>query len=244
VFELLIFSIHGFPGIKTKNLPLPHKTVLWRPMLIDLHVHTSLSACGRMTIKDILDCTTARGLDGVCITDHDAMEIRHFLPEGVQGNGVCVIFGMEYSTPQGDFLIFGPFEDLAPHLPAHRLLQTVMDRGGIAVAAHPLRKGRCTDEALIWQGLCGAIECINGRNTPQENSAAAQWRQRYNLIACGGSDAHTLDELGTFATRFPVPVRTRAELIRALKSGMCQPEIPLAGNALISQALPTHTNLS
>jgi predicted metal-dependent phosphoesterase TrpH len=229
---------------KNKKFAIAAQTRTIGPMLIDLHVHTSLSACGRMTIGDILDHIKARGLDGVCITDHDAMDIRHFLSEGVQESGVCVIFGTEYSTSQGDFLIFGPFEDLPAHLSAHRLLQTVQDRGGVAVAAHPFRKGRCADEALIREGLCGAVECLNGRNAPQENSAATRWRQRYALAGCGGSDAHTLDELGTFATRFLVPVRTRAELIRALKNGMCQPEIPLSGNALISKELPTCANLS
>jgi predicted metal-dependent phosphoesterase TrpH len=195
-------------------------------MLFDLHVHTSLSPCGKMNIEDLVARALDRGLDGVCITDHQTMDIRHVIAEGIQENGLCVIFGMEYSTPQGDFLLFGPFEELAPNLSADRLLSNVRDHGGAAVAAHPFRKARPADEQLIRKGLCHAVECVNGRNTPHENSAVEQWLRRYRLAQCGGSDAHTLDELGTFATRMLNPIQTRADLIQALQRGMCRPEIP------------------
>lgn len=199
-------------------------------MLFDLHVHTALSPCSDMNIEEIVARARERGLDGVCITDHHTMDIRHQLTEGIQKNGLCVLFGMEYSTPEGDFLIFGPFEDLAPDLDADMLLSTVRDRGGVAVAAHPFRKARPANERLIRDGLCQGVECVNGRNTSHENSAVAEWIQRYRLTRCGGSDAHTLEELGTFATRFFVPVQSRADLIQALGQGLCRPEVP-AGQA-------------
>jgi predicted metal-dependent phosphoesterase TrpH len=202
-------------------------------MLFDLHVHTALSSCSNMNIEDIVDQAVQRGLDGVCITDHHTMDIRHAMAEGIQENGLCVLFGMEYSTPQGDFLLFGPFEDLSPDLDGDLLLSTVRDRGGAAVAAHPFRKARPADERLVRNGLCCGVERVNGRNTVSENSAVERWIQRYRLTQCGGSDAHTLDELGTFATRFFMPVRSRADLIQALDQGLCRPETP-AGQALRS----------
>jgi hypothetical protein len=186
-----------------------------------------------MNIDDIVVRARQRGLDGICITDHNTMDIRHAIAEGIQENGLCVLFGMEYSTPQGDFLIFGQFEDLASDLDGDLLLSTVRNRGGAAVAAHPFRKARPTDERLVRSSLCCGVERINGRNTFSENSAVERWIRRYRLTQCGGSDAHTLDELGTFATRFFMPVRSRADLIQALDRGLCRPEIP-AGQALRS----------
>lgn len=179
-----------------------------------------------MTADEAIMRAKERGLDGICITDHDTMDIRHTLSEGIQENGICVIFGMEYSTSQGDFLVFGSFERLARELPAHQLLQTVERKGGVAVAAHPFRRKRPVNEKIIQEGLCGAIESLNGRNTLTENLAAGRWRRRYDLIECGGSDAHTIVEVGTFATRFFVPIRTRSDLITALKKRRCRPEIP------------------
>lgn len=196
-------------------------------MLFDLHVHTSYSPCGHMPIEEVIARAGRRGLDGVCITDHHTMEIGRVIAEGLQENGLCVLIGMEYSTHQGDFLIFGPFEALEPGLSADRLLAMVCDQGGAAVAAHPFRQARPVDEGVVRNGLCHAVEVLNGRNTPSENAAVEKWR-RYDLTPCGGSDAHTLDELGTFATRFHFPVRSRGDLIRALNRGLCRPEIPAA----------------
>ena len=195
-------------------------------MLFDIHVHSDLSPCSNMKIEDIVTRAGQLGLDGVCITDHHTMEIRHAMAEGIQGNGLCVLYGMEYSTPQGDFLLFGPFEDLAPGLDGDLLLSTVRSCGGEAVAAHPFRKSRPGDERVIRSGLCHSVECVNGRNTFQENSAVEQWIRRYRLTRCGGSDAHRLDELGTFGTRFFMPIRSRADLIHALDQGLCRPEMP------------------
>jgi predicted metal-dependent phosphoesterase TrpH len=180
-----------------------------------------------MDMEEMVDRAKECGLAGVCITDHHTMDVRHFLSEGIQRNGLCVIFGMEYSTPQGDFLLFGPFEELAPDFDADRLLTTVRDKGGVAVAAHPFRKARPTDERLIRNRLCHGIEYINGRNSSHENSAVKNWHH-YPLSQCGGSDAHTLEELGTFATRMLMPVQKRTDLIQAIRLGLCQPEIPAA----------------
>lgn len=192
-------------------------------MLFDLHVHTTISPCSRLPLGDILAQARARGLDGVCITDHDTMAVRHELDEGVQPDGLCVVVGMEYATPQGDFLLFGPFETLQPGLRAAELLPLVHASGGMAVAAHPFRVGRSTDEAVVRSGLCRAVERINGRNSHAQNGLVDSWLGCYQLAACGGSDAHTLDELGRVATRFDMPVRSRADLILALRRGMCSP---------------------
>jgi predicted metal-dependent phosphoesterase TrpH len=192
-------------------------------MHFDLHVHTTISSCSRLNIGDILKYAGDRGLDGVCITDHQTMEIRRHLSEGIQENGLCVVFGMEYSTSDGDFLIFGPFENLPCDLSAVRLLEHVKQQGGVAVAAHPFRTKRPVKEYIVREGFCQIIESLNGRNSDAENLQANTWRQKYMLAESGGSDAHTLDELGKVKTRFEMPVRSRADLIFALQNNLCKP---------------------
>lgn len=211
---------------KNKEFAIAAEYRIVRVMIFDLHIHSCLSPCSRLAVQDAVVRAKHLGLDGICITDHNTMDVRHELSEGLQENGLCVLFGMEYSTSKGDFLLFGPFERLQPDLPVELLLQTVDHHGGIAVAAHPFRQERPVDEQVIHAGWCGVIESLNGRNTPMENRAAQTWRHCYDdLTECGGSDAHSIDEVGTFLTRFLVPVRTRLDLIRALKLRLCQPEI-------------------
>ena len=188
-------------------------------MKFDLHVHTTLSPCSRLSLEEILFSAAARGLDGVCITDHDTMAVRHCLREGIQNNGLSVIFGMEYTTSEGDFLLFGPFEDLPPGLPAKLLLRHVERCGGVAVGAHPFRKGRSVREHLVRDELCGIVEGVNGRNSEQENKSVVKWQQQFNIPLVGGSDAHLPAELGRVFTRFRSPVRSRNDLIHALKQG-------------------------
>ena len=46
-------------------------------MFLDMHIHESTcSSDSRMTLAEIVKTETIRGLDGVCITDHDSMELR------------------------------------------------------------------------------------------------------------------------------------------------------------------------
>ncbi len=193
-------------------------------MIFDLHVHTTFSNCSDLRIEDILEVAFIKGLDGVCITDHDTMSAGKYLKEGVQENGLCVIFGMEYTTHDGDFLIFGPFEDLPKGMDARSLLTKVNQLNGVAIAAHPFRKERPVKEYVIQEHLCDAIEAINGRNTDIENLQVKNWCKKYSLNQVGGSDAHTHEELGSIITRFTQPITSRVDFIHAVKRGLCYPE--------------------
>lgn len=195
-------------------------------MRFDLHTHTTLSRCSQLDLDEMLAAAGPKGLDGVCITDHDTMAVRHHIREGVQANGLCVIFGMEYATAEGDFLLFGPFEELASGLPASEMLNQVEQAGGVAVAAHPFRVKRPTQEYLIRQGLCRIVEGVNGRNQGAENTSTARWHDQYGVSLVGGSDAHSVAELGRVTTRFNVPIRCRADLTNALKAGAFSPQHP------------------
>jgi predicted metal-dependent phosphoesterase TrpH len=188
-------------------------------MLFDFHVHTRISPCSDLDLKEILKHARSRGLNGVCITDHDTMDIRNFCQEGIQRDGLCIIFGMEYSTAEGDFLIFGPFEGVPRGLSAKEILTEVDKSGGVAIAAHPCRKARPTMEYVIKEGYCSIVEGINGRNQRHENQMAMSLYQNYPVSFLGGSDSHTLEELGSISTLIYGEIRTRSDLINAVKQG-------------------------
>jgi predicted metal-dependent phosphoesterase TrpH len=188
-------------------------------MNFDLHVHSNLSSCSQLRLDEILSQASGKGLDGVCITDHDTMAVRNYVPEGILGNGLRIIFGMEYTTPAGDFLLFGPFEELPPGLPAQLLLKHVDNCGGVAIAAHPFRARRPIQEHIIQKGMCDIVEGINGRNAEHENQSVLDWQKKYNIQQVGGSDAHSIDELGRVHTTFSTPIHSRTDLITALKVG-------------------------
>lgn len=200
-------------------------------MRFDIHVHTDISPCSDLKISEIIEHAGERGLHGVCITDHGTMEISRKLSEGFHQD-LMLIFGIEYTTSDGDFLLFGPFEDLAPGLSAVQLLEHVNDSGGAAIAAHPFRDDRPVSEYLIKRDYCNIIEGISGRSLDTDNSDIDRWRSEYELIECGGSDAHTLYELGSVVTDFSITIRTREDIILALKNGLCRPELNVMENII------------
>lgn len=187
-------------------------------MRFDLHVHTTFSLCGKQTIDQITEQAKKKNIDGICITDHDTMATEYLVNDGCQYNGVVIITGMEYSTTQGDFLIFGPFKDIPLGMPAKDMLITVAENGGVAIAAHPFRHKRPVDKSLFQQGLCTMAEGCNGRNMPSENIEARKLLAK-GVQLTGGSDAHLPDEIGRVITVFQQKCTCRKNIITNLKSG-------------------------
>lgn len=134
-----------------------------------------------------------------------------------------MLVGQECATPQGDFLVFGDLDPLPPQLEGAELLWRVQAQGGAAVAAHPFRPGRGVDNRLGTLGLVRLAEGINGRNRSEDNRQARLWGRELGLGLVGGSDAHTLAELGGVATYFPQEIRGHADLVAALNAGDGQP---------------------
>jgi len=191
-------------------------------MRFDLHVHTDHSPCSRLSLAAILENARRLGLDGVCLTDHDTMAAGRHVREGVQDDGLCVVIGMEYATPEGDLLVFGAVEGLMPGLSAAGVLEAVSGLGGAVVAAHPYRSWRPAGPELLRHAGLSAIEVENGRNRAAENAAARALAARRGLPGVGGSDAHTLNELGRVPTEIDAAVGCRADLVAALRAGRCR----------------------
>jgi len=142
------------------------------------------------------------GLDGICITDHDTMASKSVFENIADDLGLCVMIGMEYTTTKGDFLIFGPIEHIQPQMDAEDLLRWVQEEGGIAIPAHPFRKYRPVNYSILQSSKI--IEGLNGRNCPSENELSRNWAQEQGngIKEIGGSDAHTIEEVGRMVTIF------------------------------------------
>ena len=77
-------------------------------MLIDLHCHTRVhSACSALTPDALVRAAMARGLDGVCITEHDAMWAAEDVTGWATRFNFVVLRGMEVTTEVGHVLAYG-----------------------------------------------------------------------------------------------------------------------------------------
>ena len=204
-------------------------------MLIDLHTHSyPQSDDAFMAIDELIDAARSRGLDGICLTDHDRFWTQDQVSELSKRHGLLVLGGSEVNTDTGHVIVFGlPTYVFGLHKPAF-LHRQVSARGGAMIAAHPHRRRFLEDpghlpearEAMLEKAsrdefflMCDAVEGLNGRATRVQNSFSQDLTQRMGARMAAGSDAHRPEQVGTAATQFDRKVTGLADLITELKAG-------------------------
>lgn len=188
-------------------------------MVIDMHIHTRFSPCSNIRIRQLVQKAQERELDGVCVTDHDTIDSLALFKNQPEVPGICIIVGIEYTTQKGDFLVFGPIEQIPKCMDAKNLLKWVQREGGVAIPAHPFRKDRPVDPDILLNSKI--IEGLNGRNLPSENELCKEWilKNTNGVKIIGGSDAHTIAEVGRFVTVFEKNIYCAEDLIEELRYG-------------------------
>ena len=208
-------------------------------MIIDIHTHTyPTSDDSILTPEDLIAKAKRIGLDGVCITDHD----RFWDPRDIHAlsrkHDYLVLPGCEVTTEEGHLLVYGLQEYIFGMHKASYVRELVEEAGGAMVVAHPYRRfyrkqAHTSEEAYQEMlnracrnrvfGLIEAVEIFNGRGSDEENHFAGDIAERFGLPATGASDAHSIEQVGTYATRFYEPVRDIDDFIAELKASRFSP---------------------
>jgi predicted metal-dependent phosphoesterase TrpH len=193
-------------------------------MKFDLHLHTSRhSPDSVMTPEALVDQALRLGLNGVVITEHDWLWTEEELDVlRDQAPGLVVLAGIEVSTREGHFLVYGvanPFA-LPRGIAVKELCREVHRQGGAVVAAHPYRWGQPFD-GILARGAAAldGLELMTSNMDEECRRRAAEAAQRHGLAGLGSSDAHRVETLGVCYTVFDSPIRTAAGLVEALRCG-------------------------
>lgn len=167
-----------------------------------------------------------KGLDAICITDHDSMGLKKRAEEYARKIGFPIFVGVEYYSLWGDIAAWGIDGLPEERLPAQAFIDYVRKQGGFCVACHPFRNNnRGLGEHLRdVRGLHG-VEVLNGSTSPAANSRALAHCQELGLAPIGASDAHWLSQVGKYATWLPTQVDNLADFVRVLHGGGCKPAI-------------------
>lgn len=171
---------------------------------LDLHVHTCYSGDSLIKPKDVVNYVKLKGLDGFAITDHQTLRGYKFSKEIGRNKDIIVIPGIEMNTHIGEILILFIEDDIKFHdNNFHTIVEKVKDNNGIIVIPHPfdfLRDNRLKMNLLndnIINKFIDGIEIINSRIIFKKCiTKAKNFNKKYNLFETGGSDAHTLKEIG------------------------------------------------
>ncbi len=200
-------------------------------MRIDLHIHTSpLSACSYIDPQELIQEARRLQLDGICLTEHQVVWHPDEVDKLAAEAGISIFRGNEFTTNQGDILVFGFYEDIKELLIIQELREKVTAAGGYMIVAHPFRgfktfgigqlqltvEQACKRKVLEF---VDAVEIGNGKLSPEENNMARKVAEKLGLPGTGGSDAHRVDEIGTWVTVFEKEIESEIELVQELHAG-------------------------
>lgn len=194
-------------------------------MLIDMHMHEMrYSSDSFLMLEQMVELAKMRGLDGICITDHDSMGLKEFAENYSEKTGFPIFVGIEYFSLQGDIVAFGIEDYPKERIPAQEFISYVKSQGGMCFSAHPFRNNnRGLEENLRWvEGLDG-VEVLNGSASFEANRKAADYAKARQFATIGSSDCHVPEKLGLYATYFQKEIRTVEELVQAVKARECFP---------------------
>jgi predicted metal-dependent phosphoesterase TrpH len=174
-------------------------------------------------------------LDGICLTEHQVIwnldEVDRLTREG----GLKIFRGNEFTTNQGDVLVFGFYEDIKELMIIQELREEVQKAGGYMIAAHPFRGFKTFGigqlQMTVQQAgkrkvfeFVDAVEIGNGKLSEDENDMARRVAEDLGLPGTGGSDAHRIDEIATWTTVFEKDIENEIQLVEALHAGRFRAE--------------------
>lgn len=210
-------------------------------MIIDLHVHTARGGYDSMLhIPQLIEEAEAKRIGGVCLTEHTYAWDRKELHRFVSDHRVVLIPGIEIDTDMGHIVVFGLDRYVSGIHRASTLRRVADEMGGFLVAVHPFRRYFEPEDfgvepkrswpqtvadalALPVFGLVDEIEVLNGGCTQRENLLALEVAKRLGMRGTGGSDAHSENGIGYYATVFEREIRTESDFIAELKAGRFYP---------------------
>jgi predicted metal-dependent phosphoesterase TrpH len=187
----------------------------------DLHLHTEFSPDCDTPLDAIEAHCLRRGLTGIAVTDHDTIEGALRLRDRVRT--LDVILAEEVSSRDGDVIGLFVQERIPPGLSAAETMQAIHAQGGLVYLPHPFEKrstrrsGGASLSSVLPQ--IDIVEIFNGKaSRAHYNAQAAEFARQHGKLRAGGSDAHSLQAIGTVYTEFDLPTGevTAAAFLAAL----------------------------
>lgn len=190
---------------------------------IDMHCHSGFSKDALGTLDEIAVAARAKGLDGVCLTEHNTLAHHRAVADWNDDHPGAFRFyaGCEVSARGGHVLAVGIDEQVPLGRSVLETVTRIHDQGGVAIAAHPFRRGSGIGEkglASVRKELY-AVEVFNAQELGNRSREAASWALANGKGGTGGSDCHQVHDVGNGYTEFLSPIRDTADLLEALRSG-------------------------
>ena len=147
---------------------------------------------------------------------------RTSLPSWRRGPTALRVFsGAEISAREGHFLVYGlpSLEEAPPGILVRDLIEVVRRHQAAIVAAHPFRWDQPFDQIVADHGPAfDALELVSNNIYPETRAKTQGLLNQYPMGATGSSDAHEIDVVGCYFTKFPRRIESIADFVAALKA--------------------------
>ncbi|WNY26540.1 PHP domain-containing protein [Methanolapillus ohkumae] len=207
----------------------------------DLHVHSQYSRDSKAPLKDILRTAWGKGLDGIAICDHDAIEGGQKAQKMVQSSSrrddFLVIPGIEVSTSKGHMLVLGVSEMIPAGMTPEETADYARDLGALSILAHPFRKSAHGIGYIDGIGA-DAVETFNSKSFFNgANLRAQKEADRLNLPKTGGSDAHIAELVGCGYTEIDAGENTMEAVFQAILHKKTNPCGQLTPHSVVARQM-------
>jgi predicted metal-dependent phosphoesterase TrpH len=197
-------------------------------MKIDHHIHTSRhSPDSSIEPNKLVKRACEIGLDAVVITEHDYQWQPDELAQlAARAPALRVFSGAEISAREGHFLVYGlpSLEEAPPGILLRDLIEVVRRHQAAIVAAHPFRWEQPFNQIVAEHGaVFDALELVSNNIYPDTRAKTQGLLNQYPMGASGSSDAHEIDVVGCYFSKFPTRIETISEFVTALRDRQGRP---------------------
>lgn len=153
-------------------------------MLVDMHLHEcTYSTDSFLRLEEIVSIARERGLDAICITDHDSMGLRERAEAYSREIGFPIFVGVEFFSLWGDITAWGIDDIPGQRIDAQDFIDLVREKDGFCVSCHPFRNNnRGLREHLRDVRALTAWRCSTAarrsRTIRRRCASAASWGSR------------------------------------------------------------------
>ena len=197
---------------------------------LDLHIHSHYSEDAVGSPSDIIKSLKKKGLNGMCITDHNTVE-GGLNALKIHTKDFIVIPGAEISTLDGHVLGLNLVKNIPKNLPLLDTIEIIIDEGGVPIIPHIYRNmsGVKKKKLDLVIDKLNVIEVFNSCSQPKTNLRMAKIANEYKLGGTGGSDTHDPKYAGFGYTTFQISDMNADNVIdelihkRSWGEGVCLP---------------------
>ena len=186
----------------------------------DFHIHTTFSMDCNMSLEKIISRCLETGINCIAISDHGtaegALKMQNLAP-------FPVIVAEEILTHHGEIIGMFLEESIPSGLSIEQTISHIRAQDGLVCLPHPfdtLRGIRLDSKRLEeLAGQIDIIEVFNARSPLRRSSAKARaFAGKHGIAGTAGSDAHTLNEIGSTYVEMP-EFNDRDDFLQALRQG-------------------------